>query len=65
MSICDIGIGAYTIMIIKYPISTQVLADAISTAKSMAASHGFKLATIIDVKQTAATEWLITLNVTH
>jgi hypothetical protein len=50
-------------MIIKYPVNTKVAAEAIQVAQNMARSHGFKLATVIEVKQTADTEWLITLNV--
>lgn len=55
--------NAQVTMIIKYPVNTKVAAEAIQVAQNMARSHGFKLATVIEVKQTADTEWLITLNV--
>lgn len=52
-------------MIINYSVNTQVAAEAIKIAQDMARSHGFKMATVLQIKQTAATEWYITLQVTR
>lgn len=50
-------------MIVKYPVHTLSQHEAITIAKNMASSNGFKRSMTISVQRLAETEWLITLDV--
>lgn len=50
-------------MIVTYPVQTPAMTDAIDMAKRMAASQGYKMPVLLDVKSTGAGQWMVKLQV--
>lgn len=57
---CMFGVNL-SIMVVKFPIYTQSMADAISMAKAQAAAQGYKNVYLVKVDKVGNGAWEITM----